>query len=93
MARIDTGLAADAGIDLRQQRGRHLHEIHPATRYTGGETRQIADNAAAEGDERVAAFHAGRQDARTDGFQGGEVFRLLAGGNAHCLVHERRVAE
>ena len=30
VARIDAGLAADRGIDLRQQRRRHLHEIEAA---------------------------------------------------------------
>ena len=45
---MTAGLAADRGIDLRQQRGRHLHEVDAALIAGGGETGQVADHAAAE---------------------------------------------
>ena len=61
--RIDAGLAADRAIDLRQQRGRHLHEIHAAPGNRGGKAGQIADDAAAQRDDQVAAFEPGREDA------------------------------
>ena len=60
---VDAGLAADGGIDLRQQRGRHLHEIHAAPHDAGGEAGEIADDAAAERDHHVAALQPRRQHA------------------------------
>jgi hypothetical protein len=43
---IDTGLAAHRRIDLRQQRGRHLHERHPTLVDGRGETGEVADDPA-----------------------------------------------
>ena len=40
MARIDRGLAADRGVDLRQQRGRHLHHVEPAAQDRGARSPQ-----------------------------------------------------
>ena len=56
--RVDRGLAADAGIDLRQQRCGDLHEIDAAFDEAGGEAGEIADDAAAEGDDEIAALDA-----------------------------------
>ena len=58
LGRIDAGLAADRGVDLRQQRGRHLHEAHAASHDACGEAGEIADNAAAERDHEIAALEA-----------------------------------
>ena len=60
--RIDAGLAADRGIDLRQQRGRHLHEVEAAPHARRGEAGEIADHAAAERDDQIAALDARRDD-------------------------------
>ena len=56
LGRVDAGLAADGGVDLRQQRGRDLHEAHAATHDAGGEAGEIADHAAAERDHEIAAL-------------------------------------
>ena len=53
-ARVDRGLAADAGIDLRQQRGGKLDEAAAALEHRGGETGQIADHPAAKGQYVIA---------------------------------------
>ena len=37
---VDAGLAADRRVDLREQRGRHLHERHAALVDRGGEARR-----------------------------------------------------
>ena len=58
VARIDRGLAADRGIDLRQQRRRHLHDVEAAPQDRGREARKIADHAAAERDDEVVALDA-----------------------------------
>ncbi len=56
--RIDAGLAADRGVDLRQQRRRHLHEIDAAAHARRGEAGEIADDAAAERNREIAALDA-----------------------------------
>ena len=48
LRRVDAGLAADRGIDLRQQRGRHLYEVDAAAQDGCREAGEIADHAAAE---------------------------------------------
>ena len=58
---VDRGLAADRAVDLRQQRGRHLHVIEAAQQGRGGKAGEIADDAAAQRDERRAALDAERQ--------------------------------
>ena len=60
---VDAGLAADAGVDLRQQRGRHLHERHAAHEGRGGEAGQVADDAAAEGDHAASDARGRRRPA------------------------------
>lgn len=57
VAGVDAGLAADGGIDLRQKRGRYLHETYAAADDTGRKTGEIADHAAAERDHRIIALH------------------------------------
>ena len=51
-AMIDRHLAANAGIDLRQEARRHLHERHAAHIRCGNESREVADDAAAQRDNR-----------------------------------------
>ena len=60
---VDAGLAADRGVDLGQQRGRHLHDADAAPQDAGGEAGQVADHAAAEGDDAVAALDAELEQA------------------------------
>ena len=64
--RIDAGLAADRGIDLRQQRGRHLHEIDAAPHDRRGKAGEIADHAAAERDHEIVALDARRDQRLAD---------------------------
>ena len=69
--RIDAGLAADRGIDLGEERGRDLDEVDAAAQDRGGKAGEVADDAAAEGDDAIAALDrrrpAGRRRARRDG--------------------------
>ena len=48
---VDPGLAADRTVDLRQQGCRHLDEVHAPQQAGGGKACEVADNAAAEGDQ------------------------------------------
>ena len=61
--RIDSSLAADRRIDLRQQRGRHLDEINAAAQDRRGKACEIADHAAAERDHQIVALDL-RRDQR-----------------------------
>ena len=77
--RVDAGLAADAGIDLRQERGGNLNEAHAAAQRGGAKAGQVADHPAAEGDDDVAPFDA-RLDQRIRNARELRVgFRRLAG--------------
>ena len=58
---VDRGLAAHRGIDLREQRGRNLHERHAALVDRRGEAGEVAHHAAAEGDDQGVAAAARRK--------------------------------
>ncbi len=76
---IDAGLAADRGIDLRQQRGRDLHKAHPAPQDCRGKAGEIADNATAEGDDEIAALEPHLEQALAERSKLTEALRRLAG--------------
>ena len=81
---IHGDLAADAGVHLRQERGRDLHERDAAHEGRGGETRDIAHQSAADGDDSAAAlgFHIDQPVVEVgDGLQG------LADFSARDLQH------
>ena len=69
LRRVDAGLAADRGIDLRQQRGRDLHEVHAAASDRGGKAGEVADDAAAKREDDIAALELGIEDAGDDRFE------------------------
>ena len=48
---VDADLAADRAVDLREQRRRHVHQRDAAQERRGGESRGVADHAAADGDD------------------------------------------
>ncbi len=54
--RIDRGLAADRGIDLREQAGRDLDEAAAALENSAGEADEIPDHAAAERNDVIGAL-------------------------------------
>ncbi len=78
LRRVDAGLAADRAIHLRQQGRRRLHEIDAAQQNAGGETNEVADDAAAQRDQQGAALDAEREDAFAQVAQMSEVLRLFA---------------
>ena len=61
--RVDAGLAADAGIDLREEAGRDLHEGHAAAGDRGGKAGEVADDAAAKRHHGVAPLQLGADEA------------------------------
>src|SRR6185437_878347 len=76
--RIDACLAADRGVDLRQQRGRHLHEVDAASDARSGKAGEVADDAAAERDHEIAALDARADDLLADALEGGDALRSFA---------------
>ena len=50
---VDADLAADRAVDLRQQRRRHLDDRDAAQIGRRREAGDVADDAAADGDERA----------------------------------------
>ena len=77
--RVDRRLAADGGIDLRQQAGRDLHVVDAAPQRRRGEAGEIADDAAAERDHDVAPLDARGDQRVADAREFGVGFRRLAG--------------
>ena len=59
--RIDPGFAADARVDLSQQRGRNLNEAYASAKSRGAKSCQVADHPAPERNDNVPAL-----DARLD---------------------------
>ena len=83
---LTAGLAADRRIDLREQRRRHLHERHAALVDRRGEAGEVADDAAAERDQRRRAFGAQLEQARQDVVQRRPVLVRFAVGHEHDLA-------
>ena len=75
---VHAGLAADRGVHLRQQRGRHLDERDTALIGRGGETGYVADHAAAEGDDRGLAVATVFEQRVEDAIQYCQRFVLFA---------------
>ena len=85
---VDRGLAADRRVDLREQRGRHLHESDAALVDRGGEAGQVADHAAAQGDDQAVAPAARGEQGVEHLLHALPALRLLAVGN-HDLGNAR----
>ena len=84
LRRVDAGLAADRTVDLREQRRRDLNEANAATQDAGGKAGKIADDAAAERHDEVAAFETQFQQPLRQRCEIAKAFRRLAG-----LHHDR----
>ena len=79
-AGVDAGLAADGGVDHREQGGRHVddpHAAHPGGRDEAGE---VGRRAAADRHDGVGAGHPEPAELLPAGAGGGEVLAVLAVG-------------
>ena len=54
LKRIDAGFAADRGVNLRQQRRRHLHKVEAASHARGSEPGKVPDHATTERQHKIA---------------------------------------
>ena len=80
---IDGGLAADRGIDLSQQRGRHLHVVEPAPHDRGNEAGEVADDAAAKRQNKIAALDTRRDHLLARLLEYAEALCAFTGWNDH----------
>ncbi len=83
---IDADLAADRAVDLRQQRRRHLDDRYAAQKGRRGEPGDVADNPAADGDDRCRAVRRGADQRVIDSTNGRELFEAFAIGNEDRIV-------
>ena len=79
LGHIHAGLAADRGIDLREQGGRDLAQRDAAQEGRRREAGDVADDATAERDDEILARHAVREQVVIDALDGRETLVLLAG--------------
>ncbi len=86
LRRVDAGLAADRGIDLRQQRGRHLHEIDAAAHDRRRKAGEIADHAAAQRDHEIVALDLRGDQRLADLFEAGIALGPLAFARRRCAT-------
>ena len=75
---IDRRLAADRAVDLREKARRHLHKAAAAIDDRRGETGEVADDAATEGNDVVAPLDALREQRVDDGLEPGPALARLA---------------
>ena len=78
LGQVHRGLAADRGVDHREQRRRHLQHRDPAVVGRGREPGGVADDSPAERDHRVAAQQPPRREPPAEVLDGAEGLRLLA---------------
>ncbi len=72
LRQVDRGLAADGGVDLREQRGGRLHDRDPAVVDGRGEAGRVAHHSPAQRDHHVVAQEAPRGEAGAQVVDGGE---------------------
>ena len=77
---VDAGLAAEGGIDLGEERGGQANVADAAHVDGGEEARDVADDAAAEGEEDGVAVGPGESELLGEGLDCGETLVRFAGG-------------
>ncbi len=79
LRRIDAGLAADRAVDLGEKRRRDLHKAHATAQDARGKSGEVADHAAAEGDDEIAALESDLEKALAKWREIAEALRPFAG--------------
>ena len=80
---VDAGLPADRRIHHRQEGRGDLHERHAAEQRRRDEAGGVADDAAADGEERGAPVDLVAEDLVVDALDGRDRLVVLAGRNGH----------
>ena len=79
LRRVDAGLAADGTVDLGQQRCWNLHETDTAAKNAGSKPCKIANNAATERHNDIAALKTEFQKPLAQRSKFAETFCRFAG--------------
>ena len=77
---IDAGLAADGGVDLREERGGDLHVADAAHVDGGEEAGDVAEDAATEGEEERVAVGSGGGELLGERFDAAQALVRFAAG-------------
>lgn len=77
LGKIDAGLTPVGGVDLRDERRRHLNHRDAALVDGGAEAGEVADHAATEGQQGIVAAHAGAGELAEDPLGRGHGLLLL----------------
>jgi hypothetical protein len=93
MPRIDPGFAADGAVHLRKERRRHLHKAETAQKNRCGKSGEIANDAAAEGQQQRATFDALIEQRFKEPLQMSEILAPLAGGEDDGLWRDSLALE
>src|SRR5688572_11031211 len=96
---IDGGLAADRRIHLSKQRGGYLDEWHATLVDRGGKAREVANHAAAQGNDQRVAAAASLQQIIEQAVEGLPALGLFAIGDddlgnaraVHCTPHSLEI--
>ena len=91
LGKVDTGFAAIRGVDLGDERRRHLHNTYAALVGGGAEPGDVTDHTAAERDHYVGARHARACHLGPDDLGVSDRLGLLAGHDADA--RERRLEQ
>ena len=90
---VDAGLAADRGIDHREQGRGHLHDVDAAVVHRRGERSGIADDTTAERDDGIRTQQPPLCEAPRQLLHGVERLRRLTVGDREDLVCRRPHAQ
>ena len=74
MPRIDSGLAADRRIDLREKRRRDLYKVKATTHARSGKPGKITYHTSAKREDQIIPFEASGYHCLADLFEGRVVF-------------------
>ena len=91
--RVDAGLAADRAVDLGEQAGRDLHVRDAAQQDRRAEPGEVADHAAAEGDDRGRALDPGLEQEIQQGLELRHALAGFAGRQDDPAMAKRRSIE
>ena len=90
---VDARFAADGTVNLGQKCGRDMDEVKAAQHDCGGESRDVADDAAAQRDQGRGALNTGVEKTVCQVLQVRQVLGGLAGRQHDANVLQSRLAE
>ena len=81
LGQVHTGLAADGGVDLAEQRGGDVHDRHAPVVHGGGEAGGVGDDPAADGHHRIGPVETPLGELTAEVLDRGQALGFLAVGH------------